>query len=74
MALHLVKFIFLNAIFAINVFQKDYILRRIHANKLVWSVLKTAETDPSRIKPRPHNSCLERSRDQDRGLEDYISA
>jgi len=36
-------------------------------------VSKTAETDPSRPRPRPHNSCFKRSRDADRGLGDYIS-
>jgi len=41
------------------------ILRSIHANKTA------VETDPSRR--RPQNSGLERSRDQDRGLEEYIS-
>ena len=44
-----------------------------------WSVLKTAQTDPSRPRPqvprpRPQNSGLERSRDQDHSLQDYISA
>ena len=40
-----------------------------------WSVSKTAETDPSRPRPRPtpQNSGLERLRDQDHGLEEYIS-
>jgi len=48
-----------------------------------WSVSKTAENDHSRPrqrprprvprpKPRPQNSGLERSGDQDHGLEDYI--
>jgi len=34
------------------------------------SVSKTAETDASRPRPRPQNFGLERSRDEDRGLED----
>jgi len=45
-----------------------------------WSVSKTAETDPSRPRPRSQvprprqqNSGLKWSRDQDRCLEDYIS-
>ena len=43
-----------------------------------WSVSKTAETSASRPRARPqvprlrpHNFCLERSRDQDCGLKDY---
>ena len=38
-----------------------------------WCVSKTAESDPSRPRPRLQNSGLELSPDQDHNLKDYIS-
>jgi len=54
-----------------RLYQRSQVRITLLVNNNYWSVSKPAETSASRPRPRPQNFGLERSWDEDRGLEDY---